>query len=379
MYVTRTLSYYRRNPSELLGAAPRGPPHSGLMVLRERGVADEEGRGFFRDGYSKGLFKKLPLPSNAMLLNTYSDFGEYFIFIPLLQHVFSNRYYVIHADGKYKGLASRCSTEADVTYCCSRKIIQDVEPRPFDHRDELQQFEICSDGDAGFHAKPVVPCSFTPTFLRFKFYLFVKNKRIYQLQDDAKGIDESIRSCLPELDSSALNMIIGKWYTPFVFVKERSLNFQMVKSLFYTVTLERMWENIYSWENDGRESRGNSVALNVEIKREVDFLFGVEVLRRDGIDNEGFIWFGSGGEEVGLSSTVFEGMRWLEESVGWLDGVERVERVVEIGGDGGGWRRIDCYVLVERFALRRMDGTLVLNCDFRHTHEIRTKWEKFDY
>ncbi|KAL4354122.1 hypothetical protein GQ457_06G023670 [Hibiscus cannabinus] len=372
MYVTRTLSNYRRNPREVPAAAPRGSPHSGLMVLRGQVADEEEGRGLFRNGYSKGLFKKLPLPSNAMLLNTDSDFREYFFFIPVLQPLFSSRYYVIHADGKYKGLASRCSTEADVTYCCSRKIIQDVEPSPFDHRDELQQFEICSDGDAGFHAKPVVPRSFPPTFLRFKFYLFLKNKRVYQLQDDAKGINDSIRSWLPELDSS---VIVGKWYTPFVFVKERSLNFQMLKSLFYTVTLERMWENIYSWENDGRESIGNSVALNVEIKREVDFLFGVEVLRRDRVDNEGFIWFGSGGEKVGLSSAVLEGIRWLEESAGWVDGVERVEKVVEMGGDGGGWRRFDCYVLVERFALRRMDGTLVLNCDFRHTHEIRTNWE----
>ncbi|KAE8668870.1 Detected protein of unknown function [Hibiscus syriacus] len=308
-----------------------------------------------------------------MLLNTDSDFGEYFVFIPVLQPLFSNRYYVIHADGKYKGLASKCSTEDDVSYCCSRRIIQDVEPRPFDHRDELQQFEICSDGDAGFHAKSVVPSSFPPAFLRVKFFLFEENKRVYQFHDDAKGLDNSIRSRLPKFDSSTTNMVVGKWYTPFVFVKEGSLNVQMKKSLFYTVMLERLWEKIYSLENDGRESK---VALNVEMRREVDFLFGVEVLRRNNGDNGGFIWFKSGGGKLGLSLAVWEGMRWLEESIGWVNGVERVERVMEIGDGaaGSGWRRFDCYVLVKKFALG-MDGTLVLNCDFRHTHEIRTIWE----
>ncbi|KAA3476102.1 hypothetical protein EPI10_026207 [Gossypium australe] len=317
------------------------------MVLRGREGADaDEGRGLFQNGYAKGLLKKLPLPSNAMLINTDSDFGEYFYFIPLLhQPLSSNRYHVIHADGKYKGLAVKCSTEDDMSYCCSRRIIQDIEPKPFDHRDQYQQFRICSDD--------------------------VENKRVHHLQDNARGLDDLIRSQLPELDSWT-NMIIGKWYTPFVFVKESSMmRVQMEKSLFYIVTLEKLWEKICSWENDG-SSKGDVMTLNVEIKREIDFLFGVEVLRGSEMDNEGFVWFSYGGEKLGLSLAVLEGMRWLEEVVGWVDGVERVERVVEIGG---GWRRIDCYVLVERFALRRMDGTLVLNCDSRHTHEIRTKWE----
>ncbi|KAK8500717.1 hypothetical protein V6N13_056666 [Hibiscus sabdariffa] len=377
MYVTSTLSNYRRNQIEApAAAAPREPPCSGLMVLRERGVADEEeGKGLF----DKGLYRKLPLPSNAMLLNTDLETGKNFLFIPVLdQPLSSNRYYVIHAEGKYKGLATKCSSEDDMADCCFTRIIQDVKPKPFDHRDESQQFQICSKGKAGFIAKPLVPRSFPPVSIRSKFFIVVENKAVYHLEDNAKGLDGSARSRLPELGSMT-KVMVGKWYTPFVFVKEGSLKVQMEKSLFYNVTLERLWEKIYSWENDGRESKGDVVALNVEVKREVNFLFGVEVLKGDEIDREGFIWFGSGGEKLGLSSAVSEAMRWLEESVGWTDGVERVERLVEIsggrGGDGDRWRRFDCYVLVERFALRRMDGTLVLNCDFRHTHEIQTRWE----
>ncbi|KAK8633298.1 hypothetical protein V6N13_014144 [Hibiscus sabdariffa] len=374
MYVTSTLPRYRRNPVEISTVATL---HSSLMVLREREAADdEEVKGFI----NKGLFKKLPLPSNAMYFHTdFDTVRRHFFFIPVLgQPLSSNRYYVIHGDGKYKGLAIRCATEDNVSYCCAGRFRPDMKPKPFDHRDEYQQFEICSKARDVFIAKPVVPHTFPPTFLRFRFCVFVRNKRVYHLEDDAKGLDESIRSRVPELGSGT-NLIVGKWYTPFVFVKEGSLKAQMEKSLFYNVTLERLWEKIYSWENDGKESKGNVVALDFEVKREVNFLFGVEVLKGDQTDHEGFIWFGSSSEKLGLSLAVSEAMRWLEESVGWIDGVERIERLVEIsggrGGDGGRWRRFDCYVLVERFALRRMDGTLVLNCDFRHTHEIQTKWE----
>lgn len=261
-----------------------------------------------------------------------------------------------------------------MSYCCSRRIIEDVEPTPFDYRDEYQQFEICSDGDVDFYANPIVPHSFPPSFLRCKFHLFVKNKRVHRL-NDAQGIDDSLRMRLPELNSTRI--IIGKWYTPFVFVKgEGPVKVQMEKSLFYTITLEKYWQNIYSWENDGSKS-GNVIAMNVSIQREVNFLFGMEAVKDGGMDNEGFVWFrssvnGHGHVSVGLSLAIVERMRWLEQSAGWADGVERLEKV-ETAGESG-WKRFDCYVLVESFALRRMDGTLVLNCDFRHTHHIQTRW-----
>ncbi|XVF77842.1 hypothetical protein PTKIN_Ptkin14bG0079500 [Pterospermum kingtungense] len=381
MYVTRPLSNYRMNPSELSAAPPRGP-HSGLMVLRGEVADEEEGRGCFSNGYAKGLFKKTPLPQNVILHNTYSDSGYdcLFLFIPVLdQPLSSKRYYVIHADGKHKGLASRCSTEDDMSYCCSRRIIEDVEPTPFGYRDEYQQFQVCSDGDVGFYAKPIFPDTFPPMFLRFKFHLFIKNKRVYHLGDAQGLVDDSRRMHLPQLNPT--HTIIGKWYTPFVFVKgEGPVKVQMEKSLFYTITLEKYWQNIYSWENDGSKL-SNVIALNVSIQREVNFLFGMEAVKDGGVDNEGFVWFRSAngyghgtseGNKVGLSLAIVERMRWLEESAGWVDGVERVESV-ETASESG-WKRFECYVLVESFALRRMDGTLVLNCDFRHTHHIQTKW-----
>ncbi|KAK8492228.1 hypothetical protein V6N11_031217 [Hibiscus sabdariffa] len=89
-------------------------------------------------------------------------------------------------------LASRCATEDNVSYCCAGRCVirfrPDVKPKPFDHRDETQQFEICSKTRDGFIAKPVVPHTFPPTFLRFGFLVLVRNKRVYHLEDDAKGL-----------------------------------------------------------------------------------------------------------------------------------------------------------------------------------------------
>ncbi|CAB4295499.1 unnamed protein product [Prunus armeniaca] len=74
-------------------------------------------------------------------------------------------------------------------------------------------------------------------------------------------------------------------------------------------------------------------------------------------------------------------MKWEQGRVGWVGGNERrvrVERVEEFGGTGGRWKRFGCYVLVERFVLKRMsmNGSLaLLTYDFKHTHQIRSKWE----
>ena len=73
---------------------------------------------------------------------------------------------------------------------------------------------------------------------------------------------------------------------------------------------------------------------------------------------DGVVWF-RGGEVKGEKRKVVVNRR--EE----FDGVM----------DGGGWKRFGCYVLVERFVLRTMDGSVVLTYDFKHTHHIRSKWE----
>jgi hypothetical protein len=89
---------------------------------------------------------------------------------------------------------------------------------------------------------------------------------------------------------------------------------------------------------------------------------------------------------VGLDAVVWERMRWELERGGWVapapagngGGEERIERVErrDAGGqpEPGHWRKFGCYLLVERFLLRRMDGSLALTCEFRHTDKINAKW-----
>ncbi|KAL3582029.1 hypothetical protein D5086_016361 [Populus alba] len=79
---------------------------------------------------------------------------------------------------------------------------------------------------------------------------------------------------------------------------------------------------------------------------------------------------------VGLRMEIVEGMKWVQ-GVGGASGDEREVRVKreEVFDGKGRWRRFGCYVLVERFALKRMDGSLLLTYDFRHPHRIRSGWE----
>ena len=132
----------------------------------------------------------------------------------------------------------------------------------------------------------------------------------------------------------------------------------------------------------------NAVFVDAFVQREAVFVAGNEVSSdynhaRGNIVDDGFMWFkssdGVGGERsVGLSMKIVERMKWEQERVGWVSGDERqvrVERVEEFGGTGE-WKKFACYVLVERFVLKRMDGSLALLIyDFKHTHQIRCKWE----
>lgn len=178
---------------------------------------------------------------------------------------------------------------------------------------------------------------------------------------------------------------------------------QMRKSILYTMTLEQCWEEIFSCgninvdsnsssssTNNNRQStlgnnnnNNNVVNVNKDVQREVYLVGGMEGVRDD---RSGFSWFKvynpngrRGVMSVGLSFAIVEHMRWVLEEGGWVDGEDRdkevrVERVEENRSENG-WRRFGCYVLVESFLLRRLDGSLVLKCSFRHTQRIKCKWE----
>ncbi|KAI9071174.1 hypothetical protein K1719_046865 [Acacia pycnantha] len=156
----------------------------------------------------------------------------------------------------------------------------------------------------------------------------------------------------------------------------------MKRSVFYEMTLERRWEKVYSKENNGKN---NEVFVDVVVKTEVAKLGdGREAVWEEGkVGEEGVMWFRNlerGGRKVGLSMAIVERMRWEEERSDYREGNNekkevRFEKVEKFEGMSGMWSDFGFYVLVESFVLKRMDGSIVLTYDFRHSNDVKCTWE----
>ncbi|TXG56750.1 hypothetical protein EZV62_018063 [Acer yangbiense] len=368
MYVTRPLSMYKKFPSALELPPPEGP-NSGILVIQ-----DEETETTCCFGICKNIDEllELPFPQNKNLETRYSTSGsdnktqvsyDKVVFIPVLNlPLSSNRYYAIQPTGTHKGEAFTSSNEEDKVTCCfCCTFISDVKPQPFDPNNDYQQFEICSKESGGFFAKSVAPDGYPPGFLNRTGYkgwtVVTETPKNFEL-DEAPGLDINLRA------------------------QEGTLKHQMSRSMYYEMTLEQRWEQIFACDNDYNED--NAAVVDVSFEREVVSFFGGGGETERSVEVDGVMWFkslgdvGGGVSAVGLSSQVIERMKWEAERFGWVKGNERrvsVKRVEQCGGVGGQWSKFGCYVLVERFVLKRMDGNLVLNYDFNHTHHIKCKWE----
>ncbi|KAL3510912.1 hypothetical protein ACH5RR_030313 [Cinchona calisaya] len=363
-------------------------------------IQDEESERYSCFGMFKNrTLKDLPFPQNKDLTvryvqhngqSTYVSLNDG-VFIPVLNlPLSSNRYYVIKPRGNHKGEAFTCSREEGMSTCCFCRCVKDIKPRPFDPRNIYQQFEIsvyktlCA-SKGHFHAKSIAPDGFSPHFLRRKGWsVRTKTTKHYEL-DEAPGLNAALRAKLPEFNfppshKSSEDVVVGKWYSPFMFIKEGTLKDQIERSMFYQVTLEQKWEQIYSSQNIYNQVK--SVSIDVVFDREVAYVAGKKALWDERNVVEGTIWFksfGKAGEEaiVGLSVEIVRRMKWEQERAGWLGGEDRqasVERVEEFG-EKGEWREFGCYVLVESFVIKRMDGSLVMTYEFRHPHKIKCRWD----
>ncbi|PON44533.1 hypothetical protein PanWU01x14_266110 [Parasponia andersonii] len=391
MYVTRPLSLLRRHP-ELLSLTPQEGPNSGYLVLFDEECETTTCFGLCKDR----SIRSLPFPQNKNLTISYStgenSYYDDVIFIPVLdQPLCSGRYYVIRRQGKHKGQVSASSTEDDMGTCFCCTFIRDVKPRPLDPSDIYQQVEVIQKKHRGFTAASMAQDGFPPEFLRRKYWqLYMQTPRGYQL-GEAPGLNSSLRARLPSLDfspsnSSSESVVVGKWYCPFVFVKELGgkLSEQMMKSAFYEMTLEQRWNRIFECDNVGNETR--VVSVDEFVNREEAFVEEKEAICGWGHIDNGVTWYKTSlyGDQperlLGLSVLLTERMRWEQERVGCLlDESERrvnVKRTEEFNGKGTNkWSKFGCYVLVERFVLKRVDGTVLLTHDFKHTNQIRSKWE----
>ncbi|GAU20756.1 hypothetical protein TSUD_239500 [Trifolium subterraneum] len=385
MYATRLLSMYKRNPSALSDPPPSGP-NSGYLV-----IFDEEAQSYSCFGLCKdNSIKDFPFPQNKNLTINYSSgentYSEEAIFLPVLnQPLSSNRYYVMRRKGKNQGQANTSSREEDMGTCLCCRFVKDVKPRPLEPFNEYQQVKIIKKR-YGFQAKSIASDGIPPGLLRERGWgLYASTPHNYHLEQ-ALGSNDSLRSKLPNFDFPLSNdrsesVVVGKWYCPFMFVNERmKLKEQMKMSMFYELTLEQRWEMIFSKENENNGE--NNVLVDVTIQTEVSKVSGREAVWDENRLVDGVLWFKSVedvGEEtsVGLSLEVVKAMKWEQERFGWIVGNGRQMRVTKVEEFDGTntWKKFSCYVLVESFVLKRMDGRLVLTYAYRHSHQIRSKWE----
>ncbi|KAK2428404.1 hypothetical protein QL285_026927 [Trifolium repens] len=384
MYAARLLSMYKRNPSALSDPPPSGP-NSGYLV-----ILDEEAQTYSCFGLCEDdeiIDFPFPQNKNLTMISSLSDSTiEAAMFLPVLnQPLSSNRYYVIKTTGKNQGKAITSSREDDMntSLCCIG--VDDVKPKPLEPFNDYQQVQIIK--RSSFHAKSIALDGIPPGLLSDKggWRVYASTPYNYHLSQ-ALGSNDSLRSKLPNFDFPISNdhsesVIVGKWYCPFMFVKEgMKLKEQMNMTVFYELTLVQRWEKIFTKENQNNGE--NNVLVDVAIQTEVAKVVGKDAIWDENILVDDVLWFKSiedVGEEtsVGLSLEVVKAMKWEQERFGWIarNGRQvRVTKVEEFDGTNK-WKKFGCYVLVESFVLRRMNRRLVLTYDYKHSHQIRSKWD----
>ncbi|KAJ0094777.1 hypothetical protein Patl1_16577 [Pistacia atlantica] len=325
MYVTKPLSMLKKSPSSLSSPPPEGP-NSGILVIQ-----DERPTCCF--GLCKDdQLKKLPFPQNKNLttfFTTTNGTGAVVINNPCYSH--SRK----HSQTQRRRTRPH-AVAAALFPIKSRSLLI---PTTFISKLRF----VLKNGVVAFLPNQVVPDGFPPDFLRRKGWgMTAETSDDFELSE-ATGLDSTLRARLPDFNFPLPNKVskpvaVGKWYCPFIFIKESSLKQQIKNSMYYELTLEQRWEQIFASENS--HSRENGVVVDVVVPTEVVSFGGVEGVPDEKNVVDGMMWFKSsinaGGElSVGLSTLIIERMKWEEERFGWVVGTEkqvRVKKVEEFGG-----------------------------------------------
>ncbi|CAL4998619.1 unnamed protein product [Urochloa decumbens] len=383
MYATKPLSLFKSHPE----AASRPPPegrNSGYLVVK--GPDDGGDNETCCWGTCGGTrVRDLPFPQNRILTVRYTEhhgessttYADAVVFVPVPDlPLSSNRYCPVIAKGKRRGLVRACSREEDMVPCCFCRCISDVDPRPFDPADIYQQIEIVPRRRGRFTARAVAPDGF-PYFLYrkkcWRVYASKPKDDSFDLIGEALGLNAALRSrqlssildAFPAAPAPAgTAVVVGKWYTPFFLVVEGGVapREQMERGAFYEVTLDQRWEP---------ELHGHAHAAGVSSKVAcIRALIGGSVEAKQEATagssrrgDSGYVWFRAAatGQRVGVCASVWERMRWEEYRGGWVDEEEHAGKVA--GGS----------VLVERFVVKRLDGSVVVAFDFVHLNKVRGK------
>lgn len=335
----------------------------------------------------------LPFPQDRCLDFIDGDNSNSMYFIPVPgQPISANHYYIVRANGQYyKGLVETCSKEEDVgTSCfCRHDYIEDLTPQPLDTNNPYQQIHIIPEGHR-FTAKCIASDGLLPAFLRSDNWGVVANNlrgghagRLAVAH--VRGENTSLRAQSPPFhfslsETTSPIVTVGEWYCPFIFVKEQGNRFQdpkvqLKETPFYKMDLQKFWEQIYSTEVS---TGGEEMFVHRTIRVEEPLLLGSESVQ-ESIDKDGSVWFKGLLQEKGklngvrLSWPIIAKMRadqGREES----DAIGRDVRVEKLFNNNRIGRKFVCYVVVERYVLKRMDGSIVLTYSFRKWNQIQGRW-----
>uniref|UniRef100_A0A0E0LUY8 Uncharacterized protein n=1 Tax=Oryza punctata TaxID=4537 RepID=A0A0E0LUY8_ORYPU len=383
MYATKPLSAFAGH-TEAASRLPPPPPdggYSGYLVVK----SDEQGTDETRCWglRSQPRVRGLPFPQNRVITVSDPALGEYadayadaVVFVPVPGvPPSSNRYYAVLAAGKHRGLVRACSREDDVLATgCFCRCVRDAKPRPFDPADVYQQMEIVPN-KGGFTARSVAADGIPYFLYRSKRWLaYASRPKHFDDLGEALGLNDPLRSrsltTPPATSPASAVAVVGRWYTPFFYIKEDGipLKTQMDRSTFYEIVLEQRWEEAIG----GAATASKRVLVGgiVEGKQEA---VTTAASARTGGGGDGYVWFSAApwtaGQRVGVHASLWEKMLWEEQKGGWVadeevDGCGVRKRMA--GGGGAGSRS----VLVERFAVKRLDGGVVVAFDFSHVNKI---------
>ncbi|KAL0004890.1 hypothetical protein SO802_012451 [Lithocarpus litseifolius] len=177
--------------------------------------------------------------------------------------------------------------------CCFSSNTCDLPTQRLDPNNVNQQFEMCRQGGTmnnwgGFVAKSIALDGIPPYLLEKKGWRVCASISPDFVLGEAQGLGTALRVRLPEFNLPLSNMssqpvVVGKWYCPFMFINEgiKTLKDKMGNSIYYEMTLEQKWEQIFSCENN--YSYGNTVVVDAVVQgklRKEDQRYG-EWLRAD--------------------------------------------------------------------------------------------------
>ncbi|KAI6670473.1 hypothetical protein NL676_005358 [Syzygium grande] len=255
----------QRKSSSTLEELPNEGPFSVYLVITDV-VAEEENTSCWGTCEINSV-KKFPFPQDRVLIfqPVYEDSPITKLwFIPALDRPpSSNIYYVINAEGKYRGKSCICSRDMDIEPTRFGTSIKDTRPSHFDPRDTYQVFQIHHHNNRGFFAESMAPDGFPPKHLRKKSWEVRTSQSLQPHLEEALGLDMTLRACLPDFTfpisgnhQACAPVVVGKWYCPCVFVRDEDVEtkHQIKKSMFYKMTLEQKWEELHTSVDNGDPS-----------------------------------------------------------------------------------------------------------------------------